>query len=119
MNNQGDGMVRQWQKLYFGNRFSGSDKSLRQKDFVKTAEADGFKFAVRLNDKKLLKETLKQFIEFDGPAFLEVMVDPDACVYPMIGPGMGYKEMITGDFILGRAPSDGAYEGHSKLEDSF
>ena len=106
LNNYGDGMVRQWQKLYFGNRFSGSDKSLRQKDFVKTAEADGFKFAKSLNEKSLLEQTLKEFIEFDGPAFLEIMIDPEACVYPMIGPGMGYKEMITGDFIVGRDPSD-------------
>lgn len=107
LNNRGDGMVRQWQKLYFGNRFSGSDKSLRQKDFVKAAEADGFGFAVRLEDKASLGETLKKFVEFEGPAFLEVMVDPEACVYPMVGPGMGYKEMITGDFILGRTPDDG------------
>ncbi|HSW38703.1 MAG TPA: thiamine pyrophosphate-dependent enzyme, partial [Acidobacteriota bacterium] len=102
LNNRGDGMVRQWQKLYFGNRFSGSDKSLRLKDFVKTAEADSYKFAVSLKDKIKLRETLKEFIEFDGPSFLEIMIDPDACVYPMVGPGMGYKEMITGDYIMGR-----------------
>jgi acetolactate synthase-1/2/3 large subunit len=119
LNNRGDGMVRQWQKLYFGNRFSGSDKSLRQKDFIKTAEADGFAFAQRLTDKNRLQETLKKFIEFEGPAFLEVMVDPDACVYPMVGPGMGYKEMITGDFIVGRDPGKDALENASKLTDSF
>jgi acetolactate synthase-1/2/3 large subunit len=112
-------MVRQWQKLYFGNRFSGSDKSLRQKDFIKTAEADGFAFAVRIVEKEHLRETLKKFVEFDGPAFLEVMVDPDACVYPMVGPGMGYKEMITGDYIVGRDPGKDAFESTSKLTDSF
>jgi acetolactate synthase-1/2/3 large subunit len=119
LNNMGDGMVRQWQKLYFGNRFSGSDKSLRQKDFIKTAEADGFAFAVRIVEKEHLRETLKKFVEFDGPAFLEVMVDPDACVYPMVGPGMGYKEMITGDYIVGRDPGKDAFESTSKLTDSF
>jgi acetolactate synthase-1/2/3 large subunit len=119
LNNRGDGMVRQWQKLYFGNRFSGSDKSLRQKDFVKTAEADGFRFAVCLSEKEKLKETLKRFVEFEGPAFLEVMTDPDACVYPMVGPGMGYKEMITGDFIAGRAPAEDASERRSNPTDSF
>jgi acetolactate synthase-1/2/3 large subunit len=119
LNNMGDGMVRQWQKLYFGNRFSGSDKSLRQKDFVKTAEADGFAFAMRISDKEHLQETLKKFVEFDGPAFLEVMVDPDACVYPMVGPGMGYKEMITGDFIQSRDPGKDNFGGPSKLADSF
>jgi acetolactate synthase-1/2/3 large subunit len=119
LNNHGDGMVRQWQKLYFGNRFSGSDKSLRQKDFVKTAEADGFGFAVRLDSKDLLKETLKKFIEFTGPAFLEVMIDPDACVYPMVGPGMGYKEMITGDYILGRDAIDSISDTPPSPESSF
>jgi acetolactate synthase-1/2/3 large subunit len=107
LNNLADGMVRQWQKLYFGNRFSGSDKSLRQKNFVKAAEADNYKFAMRVTDKGKLKEALKKFVAFDGPAFLEVMTDPDACVYPMVGPGMGYQEMITGDFIIGRETSEG------------
>jgi acetolactate synthase I/II/III large subunit len=119
LNNLGDGMVRQWQKLYFGNRFSGSDKSLRLKDFVKTAEADGFNFAMRVNEKSQLHDALKKFVEYEGPAFLEVMIDPDACVYPMVGPGMGYKEMITGDFIAGRSPAENATEGSSKLTDSF
>jgi len=119
LNNRGDGMVRQWQKLYFGNRFSGSDKSLRQKDFVKTAEADGFAFAMRLTDKDSLKETLKSFVEFSGPAFLEVMTDPEACVYPMIGPGMGYKEMITGDFIAARETPDDISVAAPDPTDSF
>jgi acetolactate synthase-1/2/3 large subunit len=101
-NNLGDGMVRQWQKLYFGNRFSGTDKSLHSKDFVKAAEADGFGFAVRLSEKAKVKQILKEFVQYQGPAFLEVMIDQEACVYPMVGPGMGYKEMVTGDFIQSR-----------------
>ncbi len=118
LNNSGDGMVRQWQKLYFGNRFSGSDKSLRQKDFVKAAQADGFRFAERLIDKAAVCETLRKFLEFDGPAFLEVMIDPDACVYPMVGPGMGYREMITGDFIAGRSKAEND-DDKPKLTDAF
>ena len=38
-----------------------------------------------------------------GPAFLEVVVDPDANVYPMVGPGASYAQMLTGDFIPARA----------------
>jgi acetolactate synthase-1/2/3 large subunit len=108
LNNLGDGMVRQWQKLYFGFRFSGTDKSLHRKDFVKAAEADGFGFSRRLEvrEKDKVKETLKAFVEFDGPAMLEVMIDPDACVYPMVGPGMGYKEMVTGDWINSRTAEE-------------
>jgi len=102
LNNLGDGMVRQWQKLYFSHRFAGSDKSLHKKDFVKAAEADGFQFARRLTDKSMVRQTLEEFVHFDGPALLEVMIDQEAGVYPMVGPGMGYKEMITGDWIPAR-----------------
>jgi acetolactate synthase-1/2/3 large subunit len=104
LNNNGDGMVRQWQKLYFDDRFSGSDKSLHRKDFIKAAEADGYAFAERVADNESLSETLEAFVNYDGPAFLEVMVDPDAGVFPMVGPGKGYKEMVTGDYINGRDP---------------
>ncbi len=45
-------MVKQWQKLYYGARFSGSDKTLRQKDFVMCAKSDGFQYAERLTEKK-------------------------------------------------------------------
>ncbi len=119
LNNQGDGMVRQWQRLYFGNRFSGTDKSLRRKDFIKTAEADGFGFAVRLSEKDKIKETLQSFLAYQGPAFLEVLIDPEADVYPMVGPGMGYQEMMTGDYIVPRTAQDGLFEKASKRSDSF
>ncbi|MBJ89440.1 MAG: acetolactate synthase, large subunit, biosynthetic type [Woeseia sp.] len=101
-NNYGDGMVRQWQKLFYQGRMSGSDKSLHNKDFVKTAEADGFKFAKRLDCKKDLRKVITEFINYAGPAFLEVVIDPDAGVYPMVGPGLSYAKMITGDHIVGR-----------------
>lgn len=102
LNNFGDGMVRQWQKLYYKGRMSASDKSLHRKDFVKTAQADGFKFSERLDDKDKLIPLIKKFIEFDGPAFLEVIIDPDAGVYPMVGPGQTYDKMITGEWIESR-----------------
>ena len=101
-NNFGDGMVRQWQKLYYKGRMSGSDKSLHRKDFVRTAEADGFEFAKRLDDKADLPQVIRDFIDYPGPAFLEVIIDPDAGVYPMVGPGQSYDKMITGDYIRSR-----------------
>jgi acetolactate synthase I/II/III large subunit len=102
LNNFGDGMVRQWQKLYYKGRMSGSDKSLHRKDFVRTAEADGFEFAKRLDRKADLPAVIQEFITFPGPAFLEVIIDPDAGVYPMVGPGQSYAKMITGDHIVAR-----------------
>ncbi|MBK6596789.1 MAG: biosynthetic-type acetolactate synthase large subunit [Proteobacteria bacterium] len=102
LNNFGDGMVKQWQKLFFKGRLSASDKSLYKKDFVKAAEADGFQFAVRLDRKDDVPRVVEEFINFPGPAFLEVLIDPDAGVYPMVGPGQSYAAMITGDHIVAR-----------------
>src|SRR5579863_5026411 len=102
LNNFGDGMVKQWQKLFHKGRMSASDKSLHTKDFVKAAKADGFKYAVRLDQKADVPRVVSEFIQYPGPAFLEVIIDRDAGVYPMVGPGLGYSEMITGDYIQSR-----------------
>ena len=103
LNNNGDGMVKQWQRLFFDSRYAGSDKSLHRKDFIKAAQADGYEYAVRLEKKADLPRVIKEFIEFKGPAFLEVIIDPMASVYPMVGPGASYEQMITGDWIASRA----------------
>src|SRR6202045_1387774 len=106
LNNFGDGMVKQWQKLFFKGRLSASDRSLHKKDFVKAAQADGFRYAVRLERKPDVPRVIAEFVAFAGPAFLEVMIDPDAGVYPMVGPGQSYEEMITGEFIPSRHKVD-------------
>ncbi|HEY5568097.1 MAG TPA: biosynthetic-type acetolactate synthase large subunit [Gammaproteobacteria bacterium] len=110
LNNYGDGMVMQWQRLFFKGRLSASDKSLRKKDFVKAAEADGFRYAKRLSEKKNVPQILDEFLHHDGPAFLEVIIDPEAGVYPMVAPGLSYREMVTGDFIPNR------YDGADEVE---
>ncbi len=106
LNNCGDGMVKQWQKLFHSGRLSASDKSLHTKDFVRAAQADGFKYAVRLDRKADVPRVIGEFIRFPGAAFLEVMIDPDAGVYPMVGPGQAYADMITGDHIPSRTQVD-------------
>ncbi len=115
LNNFGDGMVRQWQKLFYKGRMSASDKSLHKKDFVKAAQADGFRFAVRLDRKEDVPRVVKEFIEFQGPAFLEVVIDPDAGVYPMVGPGQAYDAMITGDHIVSRTEPVAVEPGASEM----
>ncbi len=106
LNNYGDGMVKQWQKLFFRGRLAASDRSLCKKDFILAAKADGFEYAVRLDSKDDVARVCQEFIEFDGPAFLEVMIDPDACVYPMVGPGQSYRQMVTGPYIKSRYDED-------------
>jgi acetolactate synthase-1/2/3 large subunit len=116
LNNFGDGMVMQWQRLFFKGRLSASDKSLRKKDFVKTAQADGFGFAKRLDAKHDVPRVVDEFINHRGPAFLEVIIDPTAGVYPMVGPGLSYHEMITGDFIPNRYENLGKPPAPDKSE---
>jgi len=115
LNNCGDGMVKQWQKLFHKGRLSGSDKSLHTKDFVKAAQADGFKYAVRLDRKADVPRVVEEFIRFQGPAFLEVMIDQDAGVYPMVGPGQAYEDMITGDHIPSRVNVEVKPPGASEM----
>jgi acetolactate synthase I/II/III large subunit len=115
LNNFGDGMVRQWQKLFHKGRMSASDKSLHTKDFIKAAMADGFKYAVRLDRKADVPRVVSEFIRFQGPAFLEVIIDRDAGVYPMVGPGQGYSEMITGDHIPSRTQVETKIPDESKM----
>jgi acetolactate synthase-1/2/3 large subunit len=115
LNNFGDGMVKQWQKLFFKGRLSASDKSLHKKDFVRAAQADGYRYAVRLDRKEDVPRVIEEFIRFDGPAFLEVIIDPDAGVYPMVGPGQSYDAMITGDFIPSRSSAEAPVPGASEM----
>jgi acetolactate synthase-1/2/3 large subunit len=115
LNNFGDGMVKQWQKLFFKGRLSASDRSLHKKDFVRTAQADGFRYAVRLDRKEDVPRVIGEFISFAGAAFLEVMIDPDAGVYPMVGPGQAYEDMITGEHIPSRHKVDIKTPGPSEM----
>ena len=63
LNNFGDGMVKQWQKLFHKGRLSASDRSLHKKDFIKAAQADGFRYAVRLDRKEDVPRVIEEFIE--------------------------------------------------------
>ena len=107
LNNFGDGMVRQWQDLFHEQRYAGTDKTLHKKDFIRAAQADGFEFARRVSEKAQVRESLEEFVSFPGPAFLEVIIDQHEHVYPMVGPGMGYQDMIVGKYITPRAKKTG------------
>jgi acetolactate synthase-1/2/3 large subunit len=115
LNNNGDGMVKQWQKLFHKGRLSASEKTLHTKDFIKAAQADGYKYAVRLDKKADVPRVVAEFLAFQGAAFLEVIIDPDAGVYPMVGPGQPYEAMITGDWIPSRKKVDVKPPGASEM----
>ena len=86
---------------------------------MKAAQADGFKFARCVERKQDLEKALKEWLACEGPAFLEVMTDKYAFVYPMVGPGLSYKDMLTGPYIKGREKEREVAELEMDASDSF
>jgi len=93
INNAYLGMVRQWQELFFDNRYSGVDL-VGNPDFVKHAESFGAK-GLRIKRNGDIKRILKQAIEYnDGPCVVEAVVEKEDNVFPMIPAGAAVSEMI-------------------------
>lgn len=92
VNNQALGMVRQWQELFYEERYSQSLVP-NQPDFVKLAEAYGIKGFRATNDDEA-ENVLKQAMEHNGPILLDFRVAPLEKVYPMVAPGKGLHEMV-------------------------
>jgi acetolactate synthase-1/2/3 large subunit len=92
INNGYLGMVRQWQELFWDNRYSHVDMG-QTPDFVKLAEAYGAT-GVRLTDKGTLVDDLKAAIATDGPVVVDIRVTREENVYPMIAPGAAAREMV-------------------------
>lgn len=85
MNNTVLGMVRQWQKIFYGNRFSDTNPH-RATDFVKVAEAFGVK-GMRINTNDEIDAVLEEALKVNGPVVIECRISPDSNVLPMIPPG--------------------------------
>jgi acetolactate synthase-1/2/3 large subunit len=95
LNNERLGMVRQWQQLLHGERYSQSwSESLP--DFVKLAEAFGCKGA-KVDDPKDLDDAIMEMIKYEGPYILDVLVEKHENCFPMIPSGKAHNEMLLGD----------------------
>ncbi|MDR2655178.1 MAG: biosynthetic-type acetolactate synthase large subunit [Oscillospiraceae bacterium] len=88
------GMVRQWQTLFYGKRYSSTILS-RKTDIVKFAEAMGGT-GFRINKKSEISEVVKQALAADGPVIVDCVIDKDESVYPIIPPGKTPKDAIMG-----------------------
>ncbi len=95
LNNGFLGMVRQWQELFYGKRYSSSVLDRDVPDFVKLAEAYGC-FGVRVKTPEELDAALTAAFEFDGPAIVDCRVVEEECVFPMVAPGGSIDEMLGG-----------------------
>jgi len=95
LNNEYMGMVRQWQELLHGGRYSES-YSEALPDFVKLAEAYGAK-GIRCSDPAKLDDAIQEMIDYDGPVIFDCLVDKMANCYPMVPSGAAHNEMILAD----------------------
>ena len=93
MNNTVLGMVRQWQKLFYGNRFSQTDPH-RATDFVKLANAFGVE-GMRITKSSEIKDVLKKAVDMNTTVVIDCQISPDVNVLPMIPPGKTVNEIVT------------------------
>ncbi len=93
INNRYLGMVRQWQNLFYENRLSGVDLT-GNPDFVKLAESYGMK-AFRVKRSADVRRMVRSFLDYNGgPALLDVEVEKEDNVFPMIPAGKSLSDMI-------------------------
>lgn len=93
MNNKVLGMVRQWQKLFYGNRFADTDPN-RTTDFVKLAEAFGVK-GLRISTNDEIEAVIREAFDYNGPVVVDCRISPDSNVLPMIPPGGSADDIIV------------------------
>lgn len=84
LNNQFLGMVRQWQQLFFEKRYASTE--LINPDFQLISKGYGIP-AQKVEDRELLVETMKNWLESEGPSLLEVVVEKEENVFPMVQAG--------------------------------
>jgi acetolactate synthase-1/2/3 large subunit len=94
LNNGWLGMVKQWQKLFYGSRYLATNLG-RSPDFVKLAEAYGAE-AIRIEKHSEVAEAIKRGIKSDVPMLLDFLIDPEEDVLPMTPPGKSSTECIMG-----------------------
>ncbi len=95
LNNERLGMVRQWQQLLHGERYSQSwSESLP--DFVKLADAFGAK-GIQCKDPADLDAAILEMLAYDGPVIFDCLVEKHENCYPMIPSGKPHNEMLLGD----------------------
>lgn len=104
LNNEEQGMVTQWQNLFYDDRYAHTHQ--RNPDFMKLADAMGVQHrrCIKPDD---VRDSLKWLIESDGPALLEVVTDKKVPVLPMVPAGAGLHEFLSWD--SGKCSSPGYF----------
>nr|AOM64642.1 acetohydroxyacid synthase large subunit [Riquetophycus sp.] len=93
INNKWQGMVRQWQQAFYGERYSHSNMSHGAPNLVELAKSFGI-FGLQLEFRSNLNEVIQTFLKFNGPCLLDCKVIEDENCYPMVAPGKSNSQMI-------------------------
>ena len=93
VNNGWQGMVRQWQETFYGERYSSSDMQPGMPNFVMLAQAYGVK-GIKVTRREELKDAIAEMLAFNGPVLMDVQVKRDENCYPMVAPGKSNAQMI-------------------------
>ncbi|NEQ77637.1 MAG: biosynthetic-type acetolactate synthase large subunit [Okeania sp. SIO2C9] len=93
INNGWQGMVRQWQEAFFGERYSSSNMEVGMPDFAMLAQAYGIK-GMMISSREELKEAIAQMLAHDGPVLMDARVTKDENCYPMVAPGKSNAQMV-------------------------
>ncbi|MBR8827327.1 MAG: biosynthetic-type acetolactate synthase large subunit [Gomphosphaeria aponina SAG 52.96 = DSM 107014] len=93
INNGWQGMVRQWQQAFYGERYSSSNMQAGMPDFELLAKAYGVKGMV-ISDRAELADKIAEMLAYDGPVLADVKVTKDENCYPMVAPGKSNAQMI-------------------------
>lgn len=91
LNNNFLGMVRQWQELFFESRYSFTEMS--NPDFIKLSEAYGIP-ALKVESRSRLNAAIHNMLVSKGPFLLEVVVEKEHNVFPMVPTGAGVGEIL-------------------------
>jgi len=95
LNNSFLGMVRQWQEMFYGKRYSQTHMK-QTLDFVKLAEAFGA-VGLRATKPEEVEDVLRKGLETPGVVMMDFQVEPEEQVYPMVSPGAGLTDMKLGN----------------------
>ncbi len=93
LNNGWQGMVRQWQQSFFGERYSSSNMEVGMPDFELLAKAFGIRGMV-VNEPAELASAIAELLAHDGPVLMDVRVRRNENCYPMIPPGKSNADMV-------------------------
>jgi acetolactate synthase-1/2/3 large subunit len=93
LNNGWQGMVRQWQESFYGERYSASEMMGGMPDFAALAEAFGVR-GVCIEERSTLRQQLQEALDHPGPAFIDVKVRRNENCYPMVPPGASNAQMV-------------------------